>query len=105
MSGRPSSTPEGYANLDSRTSSASGERVGGIRKANTSEKRSAALWFCKPNFLERRHRSRRHRGGNGPGIELFQYTAPDQDRTFRKNSDFGGHHIAFYVRHIDKAVK
>ena len=44
------------------------------------------------------------RGGNGPGVELFQYTAPDQDHTFRKNSDFGGHHIAFYVRHIDKAV-
>jgi catechol 2,3-dioxygenase-like lactoylglutathione lyase family enzyme len=44
------------------------------------------------------------RVGNGPGVELFQYTAPDQDRTFRKNSDWGAHHIAFYVRHIDKAV-
>jgi catechol 2,3-dioxygenase-like lactoylglutathione lyase family enzyme len=45
------------------------------------------------------------RAGNGPGVELFQYEAPDQDRTFRKNSDWGGHHIAFYVRHIDKAVE
>ena len=45
------------------------------------------------------------RGGNGPNVELFQYTAPDQDQTFRKNSDWGGHHIAFYVRHIDKAVE
>jgi catechol 2,3-dioxygenase-like lactoylglutathione lyase family enzyme len=44
------------------------------------------------------------RCGNGPSIELFQYTSPDQDQTFRKNSDFGGKHIAFYVRHIDKAV-
>jgi catechol 2,3-dioxygenase-like lactoylglutathione lyase family enzyme len=44
------------------------------------------------------------RCGDGPSIELFQYTSPDQDRTFRKNSDFGGKHIAFYVRHIDKAV-
>ena len=44
------------------------------------------------------------RVGNGPGVELFQYTAPDQDHTFRKNSDWGGHHIAFYVRHIEKAV-
>jgi catechol 2,3-dioxygenase-like lactoylglutathione lyase family enzyme len=43
--------------------------------------------------------------GDGPGVELFQYTAPDQDKTFRKNSDWGGHHIAFYVRHIDKAVE
>jgi catechol 2,3-dioxygenase-like lactoylglutathione lyase family enzyme len=45
------------------------------------------------------------RTGNGPGVELFQYTAPDQDRTFRLNSDWGGHHIAFYVQHIDKAVE
>ena len=44
------------------------------------------------------------RCGDGPSIELFQYTAPDQERTFRKNSDFGGKHIALYVRHIDKAV-
>jgi catechol 2,3-dioxygenase-like lactoylglutathione lyase family enzyme len=45
------------------------------------------------------------RGGNGPNAELFSYTAPDQDRTIRKNSDWGGHHIAFYVKHIDKAVE
>jgi catechol 2,3-dioxygenase-like lactoylglutathione lyase family enzyme len=44
------------------------------------------------------------RTGNGPGVELFQYEAPRQDTTFRKNSDWGGHHIAFYVRDIDKAV-
>ena len=44
------------------------------------------------------------RVGNGPGVELFQYQAPDQDRTFRKNSDWGAHHIAFYVRQIEKAV-
>jgi catechol 2,3-dioxygenase-like lactoylglutathione lyase family enzyme len=45
------------------------------------------------------------RGGNGPGIELFQYTSPDQDQTRRMNSDWGGHHIALYVRHIDKGVE
>jgi catechol 2,3-dioxygenase-like lactoylglutathione lyase family enzyme len=45
------------------------------------------------------------RGGNGPNVELFQYTAPDQDRSIRRNSDWGGHHIAFYVKHIDKAVE
>jgi catechol 2,3-dioxygenase-like lactoylglutathione lyase family enzyme len=44
------------------------------------------------------------RCGDGPNVELFQYTSPDQDRSFRKNSDFGGKHIAFYVRRIDKAV-
>jgi catechol 2,3-dioxygenase-like lactoylglutathione lyase family enzyme len=45
------------------------------------------------------------RAGNGPGVELFEYEAPDQDHTFRKNSDWGGHHVAFYVRNIDKAVE
>jgi len=45
------------------------------------------------------------RTGNGPGVELFEYQAPDQARMFRKNSDWGGHHIAFYVRNIDKAVE
>jgi catechol 2,3-dioxygenase-like lactoylglutathione lyase family enzyme len=45
------------------------------------------------------------RAGNGPGVELFQYEAPDQDHSSRKNSDWGGHHVAFYVRHIDKAVE
>ena len=49
-------------------------------------------------------RIRMIRAGNGPGVELFQYTAPDQDMTFRRNSDWGGHHVAFYVRNIDKAV-
>jgi catechol 2,3-dioxygenase-like lactoylglutathione lyase family enzyme len=45
------------------------------------------------------------RGGNGPGVELFQYTSPDQDQSFRANSDWGGHHLAFYVRSIDKGVE
>ena len=45
------------------------------------------------------------RGGNGPGVELFQYVSPDQDQSFRMNSDWFGHHLAFYVRHIDKGVE
>jgi catechol 2,3-dioxygenase-like lactoylglutathione lyase family enzyme len=44
------------------------------------------------------------RVGNGPGVELFQYTAPGQDHAFRLNSDWGAHHVAFYVRDIDKGV-
>ena len=43
-------------------------------------------------------------GERGPNVELFQYTAPNQDRTFRKNSDHGAKHITFYVKNIDKAV-
>ena len=49
-------------------------------------------------------RIRMVRAGNGPGIELFQYEAPGQEQAFRLNSDWGGHHVAFYVRDIDKAV-
>jgi catechol 2,3-dioxygenase-like lactoylglutathione lyase family enzyme len=45
------------------------------------------------------------RGGNGPGVELFQYASPDQDTSFRMNSDWFGHHLAFYVRDIDKGVQ
>ncbi|MEV0223917.1 VOC family protein [Streptomyces sp. NPDC050704] len=37
-------------------------------------------------------------------IELFQYSAPDQNRRVPRNSDYGGHHIAFYVRDIDAAA-
>ncbi len=44
------------------------------------------------------------RCGDGPSVELFEYTAPGQDQSFRRNSDLGGKHLAFYVRHIDKAV-
>jgi catechol 2,3-dioxygenase-like lactoylglutathione lyase family enzyme len=44
------------------------------------------------------------RGGNGPSIELFDYYAPDQDQSFRRNSDWFGHHVALYVRHIEKGV-
>jgi catechol 2,3-dioxygenase-like lactoylglutathione lyase family enzyme len=44
------------------------------------------------------------RAETGPGIELFDYSAPRQDRSFRRNSDWGGHHVAFYVQHIEKAV-
>ena len=45
------------------------------------------------------------RTGNGPGVELFQYQRARPGASFRKNSDWGGHHIAFYVRNIDKAVE
>ena len=43
--------------------------------------------------------------GHSANIESFQYQTPHQNRTFAKNSDWSGHHIAFYVRDIDAAVK
>ena len=41
------------------------------------------------------------RCGFGSNIELFKYTAPDQATVTARNSDIGGHHIAFYVDDID----
>ena len=41
----------------------------------------------------------------GPNIEIFEYTAPDQKVICPKNSDVGGHHLAFYVEDIEIAVQ
>ena len=40
----------------------------------------------------------------GPNFEIFEYQSPDQNRTQPKNSDVGGHHLAFYVDDMEKAV-
>lgn len=37
-------------------------------------------------------------------VELFQYEAPDQNHQIPKNSDYGGHHLAFYVEDIEAAA-
>jgi catechol 2,3-dioxygenase-like lactoylglutathione lyase family enzyme len=44
------------------------------------------------------------RCGNGTNLEVFQYEAPDQNKTPPKNSDIGGHHLAFYVDDMDEAI-
>ncbi len=44
------------------------------------------------------------RVANGPVLELFEFTAPDQAQATPKNSDVGGWHIAFYIEDMDKAL-
>ncbi|MNT68248.1 putative lyase [compost metagenome] len=44
------------------------------------------------------------RCGNGTNLEIFEYGAPDQNRRLPRNSDIGGHHLAFYVDDMDAAV-
>src|SRR5688500_19028183 len=44
------------------------------------------------------------RCGRSANIELFEYDAPDQRTTSPLNSDWAGHHVAFYVDDIDAAV-
>ena len=41
---------------------------------------------------------------NGPVLELFEFTAPDQATARPKNSDPGGFHLAFYVADMDSAL-
>jgi catechol 2,3-dioxygenase-like lactoylglutathione lyase family enzyme len=45
------------------------------------------------------------RCGNGSNFEIFEYEAPDQNASQPKNSDVGGHHIAFYVDDFDTALQ
>jgi catechol 2,3-dioxygenase-like lactoylglutathione lyase family enzyme len=44
------------------------------------------------------------RCANGSNFEIFEYEAPDQNTVQPKNSDVGGHHLAFYVDDMDAAV-
>jgi catechol 2,3-dioxygenase-like lactoylglutathione lyase family enzyme len=44
------------------------------------------------------------RCANGSNFELFEYEAPDQALQPPKNSDVGGHHLAFYVDDFDAAL-
>ena len=41
---------------------------------------------------------------HGSNFEIFEYESPDQNKTQPKNSDIGGHHLAFYVDDMDAAI-
>ena len=41
--------------------------------------------------------------GSTTNLELFEYEAPDQRADPPRNSDVGGHHMAFYVDDVDAA--
>ena len=41
---------------------------------------------------------------HGSNFELFEYSSPDQNTQQPKNSDIGGHHLAFYVDDFDTAL-
>ncbi len=41
---------------------------------------------------------------NGPVLELFEFTSPDQKTTQPRNSDIGGWHMAFYVEDMEAAL-
>jgi len=43
--------------------------------------------------------------GNGANLEIFEYESPDQVKRLPRNSDWGGHHVAFYVEDMTIAVE
>ncbi|MBW7901298.1 MAG: VOC family protein [Rhodocyclaceae bacterium] len=49
-------------------------------------------------------RLRFFRCANGSNFEVFEYESPDQNPAQPRNSDIGGHHLAFYVDDMDAAV-
>lgn len=44
------------------------------------------------------------RCGNGTNFEVFQYEPADGQNPQPRNSDIGGHHLAFYVDDLDLAM-
>ncbi|MEK9987957.1 MAG: VOC family protein [Aquiluna sp.] len=52
-------------------------------------------------IVENRH----FRLGHGANFEIFHYETPDGQQPQPKNSDIGGHHLAFYVDDLDAAVE
>lgn len=63
-------------------------------------------WFdLKPEFLPQTRRTiRALRCRNGAHIELFEFSAPDQQKQMPRIIDVGGHHVAFYVDDMDAAI-
>lgn len=44
------------------------------------------------------------RCGDQAIFEVFHYESPDQQQPLIRNSDIGGHHIAFYVDDLDASI-
>lgn len=44
------------------------------------------------------------RCGFGANFEIFEFDSPDQNRVQPRNSDIGGHHLAFYVDDIHASI-
>ncbi|RZT57405.1 glyoxylase I family protein [Microcella alkaliphila] len=46
-----------------------------------------------------------YRCGFGPNFEIFEWEPADSQHAQPRNSDIGGHHLAFYVDDIDEAAE
>lgn len=45
------------------------------------------------------------RCASGPNFEIFEWESPDGQASQPLNSDIGGHHLAFYVDDLDRAIE
>lgn len=51
-----------------------------------------------------RMRNRHYRCGHGSNFEIFEYELPGRNETQPRNSDVGGHHLAFYTDDLAAAI-
>ena len=51
-----------------------------------------------------RFRNRHYRCGHGSNFEIFEYELEGRNDAQPRNSDVGGHHLAFYVDDLDAAI-
>ncbi len=68
---------------------------------------SADDWMARQLNVHPRTEMRKlrfFRCGHGPNFEIFEYSAPDQRAVLPKNSDIGGHHLAFYTDDFDASL-
>lgn len=50
-------------------------------------------------------RNRHYRCGHGSNFEIFEYRLAGRNEVQPRNSDVGGHHLAFYVDDLDAAIE
>lgn len=81
--------------------------LGAVRIYTLGAKRADDDWMTRQLGVHPRSvisEIRFYRLGNGSNFEVFQYDAADEQAPQPRNSDIGGHHLAFYVEDMDSAV-
>ncbi|GGH43704.1 VOC family protein [Microbacterium album] len=81
--------------------------LGAVRVYTLGAKQSDDDWMQRQIGVHPRtviREIRFYRLENGSNLEVFQYDAADGQAPQPRNSDIGGHHLAFYVEDMDAAV-
>ena len=81
--------------------------LGAVRVYTLGAKRADDDWMTRQIGVHPRtaiSEIRFYRLANGSNLEVFQYDSADGQAPQPRNSDIGGHHLAFYVDDMDAAV-